>query len=94
MHQFLHRTDLVAERQAGRTAEEKSFARITLKCMAELLVDAELAHAGHAVAQTTVGEAVKRHITFGLDMSARLEPGFEAKVLVQPGRAHRTRRQS
>ena len=67
---------------------------IAVHGVAKLLVDAKLADAGVAVAQAAMGQAVKRHIAFFLEVGCGLELGLDAQVFVEPGRAHRARGQA
>jgi len=58
-HQLTHAADLVAERQRAAAAEEEPPLPVALQRRGELMVDAELAPTGLAVAQAALGQAVE-----------------------------------
>ena len=59
-----------------------------------MVVDAELAPAGQAVAQAAMGQAIEGLGAARLGLGHRLQPGLDLEVGLEPGRGHRSRRQS
>jgi hypothetical protein len=80
-HQFFHRTNTVAKRQYSRTSEKQALLNITRESVAQLLVDAKLPHLGMAVTQSTLLQAIKRHVALFFHMCTVLQFGFNSNVL-------------
>ena len=84
----MHASYLVTKWQKTGAPKKEATLRVTLECMPQLLVNAELAHARIAIAQTAVMKAVEGHIAFRFGVCTLLQDGQYAKVFVQPRRPY------
>ena len=93
LDELAHGDDAFAERQRADAAEEQALQAVAAQRRGELGVDAELAPARKAVAQPALRQAVEGQRAARLAVSTGLQPRRHAEVLLEPGRAHRARRQ-
>lgn len=93
-HQLFHRANAVAKRQRPRTPKKQTLLNIACEGVPELLIDAKLSHLGMTITQSTVLQAIKRHVALFFHMRTILQFGFNSNVLFKSWRFDSSGRQA